>query len=422
MTDNAFIRDYYEQQPYPDRVFHFTHPAHCSAVAQLYGHPQPPAPASARILDMGCGQGANLRNIARDLPDAQCLGIDLSAKQIQSAREQAQAEGLDNVEFICADILQHDFGNQRFDYIIAHGFFAWVPDEVKERFLSLCREQLSSNGIAFISYNCLPGWSIQEGLRLLMQMENELEGNQGRDLLKGADRVSDFFSKTLPAVKQLPHTSLLHHEIENLRHKERDIVLHDELEPINEPLYLLQFAQWAQGFDLSYIGDNSLMTDWLEIYPKEIKQAMAEQRMSRLQALQYADFLFNRNFRRSLLAHANLNISGNPTAQQLRGLHIASRLRQVEANSNTYQFIPDKHLNSAPSSQQVSDPLAQAFLNQLAQTLGEFQPLETVVSKACRHCQVKENDKAWAHLGDFVLKQIAQDFLRVSLGGMNSQR
>jgi SAM-dependent methyltransferase len=430
VTDNASIRAYYEQQPYPNGVFQFTHPAHVGALAKLYGHPGTPDPARARVLDVGCGQGANLLRIARDLPGADCLGLDLAGVHIDEANRQAADAGRNNVRFVRADILEHDFSGQCFDYIIAHGFFAWVPDEVRERLLSLCRDHLAQNGVAVLSYNCLPGWSTRTGLRLLMQMENEVLGSSGRELLRGAERVSGFFSKTIPAVTQLPHARLLESEIENLRRKEADIVLHDELEPLNEPLYLLQFAQSAQSHDLAYVGDTSLLTDWLEIYPREIKLALAEYRMSRMQGLQYVDFLMNRDFRRSIIcpALAGMQISGRPTPQSLHGLCVASRLRAEPAGKRedrfSYRFVAGNASpgvsESTPQPQsellQISDPLLRACLDKLAETLGQFQPIDDIVGATCHQSgSTADLDEVWTRLGGFILNMVAQGYLRVSL-------
>lgn len=433
MVDNTSIRAHYEQQPYPDSVFHFTHPAHTGAMAKLFGHPGPADPATARILDVGCGQGANLIRIARDLPAADCIGLDLAEVHIQQARQNAMAAGVSNVQFTRADILEHDFAGQHFDYIIAHGFFAWVPDEVRERLLSICRDHLTPQGVALISYNCLPGWSARSGLRLLMQMENEALGNTGRDLLQGAERVRDFFGKTIPAVEQLPHASLLKAEIESLRRKDPDIVLHDELEPLNDPQYLLQFAQWAQAHDLGYVCDTTLLNDWLEIYPGEIKRALAEFNMSRMQGLQYVDFLMNRDFRRSIICPASLGvrISSQPAHENLHGLWVASRLRAEASSSHkdgkTYRFIATEDLagktpvaKEAPSETvHVSDALLQACLDKLAETPGQFQPVEVIFADACRQLGSDAGDKAWQRLAGFVLSKVAQGYLKVSLGGKN---
>lgn len=70
-----------------------------------------------RILEVGCGVGFNLRNLAIRLPDCQFLGVDLSADHIQSARKDA-AE-LNNVEIQQGDFHSLKFSDASFDVIFA---------------------------------------------------------------------------------------------------------------------------------------------------------------------------------------------------------------------------------------------------------------------------------------------------------------
>ncbi len=56
-----------------------------------------------RVLDVGCGTGQTTREAARAAAAGSALGIDVSARMIDRAREIAQAEGLRNVTFERAD-------------------------------------------------------------------------------------------------------------------------------------------------------------------------------------------------------------------------------------------------------------------------------------------------------------------------------
>lgn len=77
-------------------------------------------PAGARILDVGCGGGATTLALARRLgPDGKAVGVDISQALLDSARRQATAAGVDNIEFVQADAQAHDFGENSFDAIIS---------------------------------------------------------------------------------------------------------------------------------------------------------------------------------------------------------------------------------------------------------------------------------------------------------------
>lgn len=65
--------------------------------------------AVARVLDVGCGTGATTRKAAQLATDGRVLGVDLSARMLEVARERAAARGVTNVEFLQADAQVHPF-------------------------------------------------------------------------------------------------------------------------------------------------------------------------------------------------------------------------------------------------------------------------------------------------------------------------
>ncbi len=68
-----------------------------------------PIPASASVIDVGCGTGRSSRDLARIATDGDVLGVDLSARMLERARAQAAAEGLSNVRFEQGDAQVHRF-------------------------------------------------------------------------------------------------------------------------------------------------------------------------------------------------------------------------------------------------------------------------------------------------------------------------
>ncbi|HVE64448.1 MAG TPA: methyltransferase domain-containing protein [Mycobacteriales bacterium] len=74
------------------------------------------------VLDIGCGTGASTRSVARLAADGRVVGIDLSAPMLAHARDAAQGEGTDNVEFEQGDAQVHPFPTEAFDLAISsHG-------------------------------------------------------------------------------------------------------------------------------------------------------------------------------------------------------------------------------------------------------------------------------------------------------------
>src|SRR3954471_15001701 len=89
----------YDQVPYPRLPFVETHPWRLRTVAKLFGLDAPPA-ETCRVLELGCATGGNVLPMAYALPGASFVGIDLSARQIESANAAAGALGLRNVRFV----------------------------------------------------------------------------------------------------------------------------------------------------------------------------------------------------------------------------------------------------------------------------------------------------------------------------------
>jgi methylase of polypeptide subunit release factors len=72
----------YDQVTYRGGAFPLTHPAHLAALGSLRGI-RPPGPAGCRVLELGCGDGANLVPMAYSMPFAELTGVDLSARAIE---------------------------------------------------------------------------------------------------------------------------------------------------------------------------------------------------------------------------------------------------------------------------------------------------------------------------------------------------
>lgn len=111
----------------------------------------------ARILEIGCGTGHHLLSLANRLPSATFVGVDVSRKYLSRANNLARQAGLGNVSFFESSILEF-VPEGEFDFIIAHGVFSWVPNEVKVGMMDFIGKRLSKDGIAVVSFNVVAGW------------------------------------------------------------------------------------------------------------------------------------------------------------------------------------------------------------------------------------------------------------------------
>jgi SAM-dependent methyltransferase len=84
----------------------------------------------ARVIDVGCGTGDTTRAAARLADTGEALGVDLSARMIEVARQRAAAEGLTNVRFQQADAQIHRFAEYSADVIISRTGAMFFGDPV----------------------------------------------------------------------------------------------------------------------------------------------------------------------------------------------------------------------------------------------------------------------------------------------------
>jgi SAM-dependent methyltransferase len=67
------------------------------------------------VLDIGCGNGESTRYAARAAANGSAVGVDLSSRMVERARELGRAEGLANVRFEIADAQCHPFEANAYD-------------------------------------------------------------------------------------------------------------------------------------------------------------------------------------------------------------------------------------------------------------------------------------------------------------------
>lgn len=295
------IKNSYDDLMYESGAFPQTAINNLEARARLMGL-QPAPAANAKVLELGCSMGGNIITQALYYPDAEFVGIDLSGRQVAQGNAIIEKMGLKNVRLEEKDILTVDESFGKFDYIIVHGIWSWVPDAVKDKIFSICRNNLTEHGIAYISYNVYPGWKRQEQLREIMYfagrdvLEEPLEARtrKGLDALKALAEILEN-DKGLGGGGKLPAMQkILNHNFY--------YIAHEYMEAFNDPIYVNGFIEWANRHRLAYIGDTDLHVSFVSW--------MAEHTRERILSLAggdyiakefYSDILSDRQFRRSLL-------------------------------------------------------------------------------------------------------------------------
>jgi SAM-dependent methyltransferase len=90
-------------------------------------------PAGSRVLEAGCGIGAQTIILAKNSPDALISSIDISEDSLNRAQEKIRQEGITNVTFHQGDIYHLLFKPESFDHI----FVCFVLEHVADPVLAL---------------------------------------------------------------------------------------------------------------------------------------------------------------------------------------------------------------------------------------------------------------------------------------------
>ena len=83
-------------------------------------------PERARILDLGCGTGEIVMRLARELPRASFVGVDVHAPHLELARERCRDFGA-RVEFRIGDAFELDLPDGSFDLAVCRHMLQAVP-------------------------------------------------------------------------------------------------------------------------------------------------------------------------------------------------------------------------------------------------------------------------------------------------------
>lgn len=74
-------------------------------------------PAGSRVLEAGCGVGAQTVTLTHRSPHARFVAVDVSAASLAEARHRCDLSGVGNVEFHRADIFALPFEAESFDHV-----------------------------------------------------------------------------------------------------------------------------------------------------------------------------------------------------------------------------------------------------------------------------------------------------------------
>jgi SAM-dependent methyltransferase len=347
----ATAREDYDELPYPSMPFAFTQPLRLAALATLHSL-DAPNPAHASVLELGCASGGNIVPIAARHPEARFLGIDLSQRHIADGMQKVRALGLTNIELRQGDLTEADFGRRRFDYILCHGVFSWVPRVAQDAILRICRDALADNGLAIISYNVLPGWHLRGIVRDLCL--SFAGSGPPRERVARARRALVEIAES--STETEPYGLLLREEARKCAQLPSAYILGEFLADENAPLHFRDFVERTRPWGLSFLCEADLGASVAQNLPLTAERIDAADEAARLAEEQRRDFVTGRTFRRSVLIKAGRQTLP-PAGDRLRSLHI-SYCRQAGTGDDVVDGAISRLSDAYPGTMAVRELIA----------------------------------------------------------------
>lgn len=377
----------YDQVDYPCYPFSQTHPDRMATIATLMGM-QPASVEQCRVLELGCGTGANLYPMAEAFPNSEFVGIDLAAAPIEAGQCAVAELGFKNLHLHRADIMQVNETLGKFDYIIAHGVYSWIPPPVREQLLKVCRQHLNEQGVAYISYNAYPGHYLRQLPRDMMRMHTRSINEPMEKVTQGLALLQLILKRF--ETKENAQADLFGHliannldELQGYRHREG--IYHDILAEENTAFYFYQFAQQAAQQGLQYLSE----ADFCEIqpmyFPEEVQAVLNQFGEEHLILKeQYMDYLKCRIFRQTLVCRSEVKLDRKPQPQLIRNMFFSAPGLKNLGEINLAAGAIEEFKVTERTKLQTDFPPAKAVLLELATIRPRTVSYEELITCASR--------------------------------------
>ncbi len=323
----------YDLVPYPSAIFEQSHPARMRMIAHMHGVDAPPI-ETARVLEIGGGDGLNVLALAAAYPDATFVSFDLAETAVARGRILLAESGLANVAIDVGDIMTAAsiYPAGRFDYVIAHGVYAWVPEPVRAATMALIAHALAPDGIGYVSYNALPGGYIRMAMRDMLL--HALQGaTDDADKIAKTDRYLRLFAQEQEGDD--PVVRAMRAQASSMLGRPESVLFHDELGDVFVPQRLVDVVAAAQAVGLRFLSDDpgqkrvfdGFLPDGIE--PDDDVEAQV------VRAAQAADYAGMRFFRQTLFVRDHVRPARQIDLARLDGLWMSCSVTRTETGSFT---------------------------------------------------------------------------------------
>jgi methyltransferase-like protein len=239
--------------------------------------------------------------------------------------------GSENIKLLHCDIMNVDASFGRFDYIIAHGVYSWVPPAVREKMMMIFKQNLAPQGVCYVSYNAHPFSHMRDMVRDMMRYHTRrLTGM--KEKVGQARAILKFLSEGSKA--NSVHGAIMRDQYNRVLKAPDELLFHDDLDEGAEAFLLHEVVELAGSHGLQYLSDADFSRRNLAGYSEEVRATLQRFPESEFMARdQYQDFIDGNGFRRTLLCHDNVSLSRQTDLDFVTRFYLLSTTSPVDPDA-----------------------------------------------------------------------------------------
>ncbi len=321
MTDERPASAYVSEVDYPAGFYANQAPVHLSYVAALNGVRGPDPDGSYRYCELGSGAGKTLAVLAAANPQAEFVGIDINPTHVAAAEAMATDGGVSNARFLTADVAGPDMDAlPDFDFITMHGLYGWVSDAVRQGIRRFLDAKLRPGGLAYVTYNTLPGWcSAGQMRRYFLDRASRMDGEITAKVARILDELEMLRREGAPFFEANPSAVGV---LERMREADPRYVTHEFLGPDWQALPFADVQSEMAEIGLDFAADAQIVENLLDhVLPSALVEHVRRQD-GRVAQEMAKDFAGNRFFRSDVYVRPDPGRGGDddPLSGVLLGL------------------------------------------------------------------------------------------------------
>lgn len=276
-------------------------------------------PAVNTACELGFGQGLSI-NLHAAASSVEWWGNDFNPAHVAFAEALAKASGveshLSDESFL--ELSQRE-DLPEFDFIALHGIWSWISPENRQVIVDFMRRKLRPGGVAYVSYNTLPGWAGSAPLRYLMNNYLKTLAPKGDGPMAAMKQALEFAERfmAIDSIYKHVYPEVTSH-INKLKTENYEYLVHEYLVSEWYPMYFAEAAGTLESAKLDYVCSAAYLDDIDVIHHTPQQLALLKEVTDPVLRQTMQDFMVNQRFRRDYWVKGTRKLSRQEQAQGFR--------------------------------------------------------------------------------------------------------